>query len=266
METVIMRPFSSDMDGIAEYSVLGGRLKLKYSIKRRDVEDNRIYKLVLLSSVKPSNSPVIADTPEFKGQFAFGSKVIASATLCVKGYNAEDIDTFALVLKEDENMTLVSVGFSRLCWEVQSVATALESYTSDPALTRARNTLESLKKTANADTYRDIIGKLESLKNTLTKSDLNPHSGYEWYELYKKQIPLKISSFEHVLTDRVFDITAESGGLLLGIGNSGATALASVDEEVNPFENASDCSVRRGRFWIVGIRLKEDGQYFERLS
>jgi len=265
METVILRPFSSDMDGIVEYSTYGGRVKLKYSLKRRDTSDNRIYKLMLFSSIKPSNVPIIADTPEFKGETAFGSRTIDNGTLSINGYSAEDIDTFALTLKENGRFDIASVGFGRLSWEVMS-ASVTDDAPYDPALKRAYDLLDSQKESVDFDTYQSVIFKLNSLKKTLKKSFLNPLGSYEWYELSQSRVPLNISSFEHLLTDEVFKNTIENGtSLLMGIGDDGAVAFCAADTDTNPFENALDCTVRRGRFWLVGVRLKDDGQYFERL-
>ncbi len=254
METVIMRPFKKNITGAVEYISLGNTLKLRYSISMEEKSDAGICKLMLMSSLRPSNPPVVADTTEFKGKTAWGEATISESSLAFCGYKSVDIDTFVLYEKEQE--CILSVGFGRLFWDVGR--SFYQNGVTDPAVLRAREIADRIPQNADWEAYHNAIMSVNKLRTELQSTSKKPLSRLEWFVMAEDKLPTDISSLCHLLPGTVFDICTE---VLIGFGREQTMTLAAKAHD-NPFENASDCSVFADGYWFVSVKLAPEGQYF----
>lgn len=265
METIILKPFHCDITGVVEYLQVGTGLRVKYNVKRNE-EDKFIYKLMALSSMRPDNKPVIADTLEFVGCYAFGERYIYETDAALWGYELRDIDTFVLAQKLDRGYTLAGAGFARLSWDVEKALSDFDKAKSDPALCRADELYMSYKGSEDREACENVLMEISKKKKMLRVSQYIPMEGYEWYELADCEPPVDISSYRHVLTSTVKQqITASGIPLLYGVGDGGMTAFA-VKSREEVFDNASDCSIQAGDFRVVGVLFTSEGQFFARLK
>ena len=252
-----MRPFHRDIDGIVEYAVYNGRLKIGYTLNCKSEYSDGIYKLLLMSSVKPFNPPVIVHTPEFKGSVAWGERIIDESTLALSGYYAHEVDTFALVHK-DSHIT-ASAGFDRLTWDISSSVTSDNDR--DRTLIRAEAVIKSDIQISNPDAYKETLKELNSFKKTLSVMECGPIDSYEWYSMADDSFP-RISSFNHLLAPlKKFGKCMRE--VIVGFTGSLDIAFA-VAMRDNPFENSEDCSIYENGYWISAVRLAPEGQYFLR--
>ena len=258
METVIMRPFQKNITGAVEYISLGRSLKLRYSISTEEKFDLGICKLMLMSSLKPSNPPVVADTTEFKGKTAWGEVTVGENSLSFCGYNPSDIDTFVLFGKEQG--CILSVGFGRLFWDVYG--SIGQKGTADPSVIRAREIADRIPQNADWEAYHNAIMSVNKLRTHLEDTTKNPLSGFKWFVMAEDKLPTNISSLCHLLPHEVFDVCTE---VLIGFDGEQTMVLAA-KSDANPFENAADCSVFSSGYWFVSVRLAPEGQYFVKLN
>ncbi len=267
MQTVILKSVSSDISGVIEYTPCPDCIRLSYNLSREEKDKKSILKLLLLSSQKPTNMPVIADTAEFDILHAFGKAKVSKATLAYNGYYIDDIDTFCVVEKSSSMPKLVAVGYVNLLWNTADGIKRLFDDEKSTALTRGELLLKSIKKPPkDKNAYLDIIKSLGEYIKSMKKSTALSKGGYDWYEMNSTTAPLNISAYCHLLyVPKVREAFLNEKCLLLGIKTGGKTALAIKTKGENPFVNADDCAVRQGDFWVVGVEFKEDGQYFVRV-
>lgn len=259
METVIMRPFQKNITGAVEYIYLGNALKLRYSISMEEKSDFGICKLMLMSSLRPSNPPVVADTMEFKGKTAWGEVTISENSLAFCGYNPSDIDTFVLFGKEQES--ILSVGFGRLFWDVYG--SIGQKGIADPSVMRAREIADRIPQNTDWEAYHSAIMSVNKLRCDLQKAPQKPLLvGFDWFVMAEDKIPIDISSLVHLLPHEIFDICTE---VLIGFDGEQTIVLAA-KSDANPFENAPDCSVFSKGYWLVSVKLAPEGQYFVKLN
>lgn len=258
METVIMRPMEKNITGAVEYTPLGRSLKLRYSISKDDTDEAGICKLMLLSSLKPSNPPVVADTMEFKGKTAWGEVTISENSLAFCGYYPSDIDTFILFQKEQKSV--LSAGFGRLYWDV--CRRICQDIPLDPAVLKAKEIADRIPQNVDYEAYQNAIMSVMKLRSELQTTSQNPISSFEWFVMAEYKLPNGISSLCHLLPPEVFDVI---GKVLVGFDGEQTIVLAA-KSDTNPFENALDCSVFSNGYWLVGVRLTPEGQYFVKLD
>jgi hypothetical protein len=268
LQTVILKSISSDISGVIEYTPSPDCIRLSYNLSREEKDKKTILKLLLLSSQKPANMPMIADTAEFDILHAFGKAKISKAALAYNGYYIDDIDTFCVVEKGKSAPRLVAVGYVNLLWNTGESIKRLFKDEKNNALTRGELLLKSIKKPPkDKNAYLDIIKSLGEYIKNKKKSTAIPIDDYKWYEMEDITAPLNISAYCHLLyVPKVKDAFLKEGCLLLGIKIGGKTALAIKTKGENPFVNAEDCAVKQGDFWVVGVEFKEDGQYFVRIK
>ncbi|MBQ8588767.1 MAG: hypothetical protein IJ454_05180 [Clostridia bacterium] len=266
MEAIILKPFHCDITGVVEYLQIGTRLKLKYNVKRESEEDKSIYKLMALSSMRPDNKPVVADTLEFIGCHALGQRYIDETDAALSGYELRDIDTFVLAQKTDSGYRLAGAGFARLSWDAEKALSDFDKPRYDPALCRADELYRSYRGSEDREAYEDVLMEISRKKKLLRASQYVPVEGYEWFELTDCEPPINISSYRHILTSSVGEHATASGvPLLYGVGDDGMTAFA-VRSRAEVFDNASDCSIQAGDFNVVGVLFTSEGQFFARLK
>ncbi len=258
METVIMRPFQKNITGAVEYISLGRSFKLRYSISMEEETEAGICKLMLMSSLKPSNPPVVADTTEFKEKTAWGETEISENSLSFCGYNPSDIDTFVLFGKEQG--CILSVGFGRLFWDVYG--SIGQKSIADPSVIRAREIADRIPQNTDWEAYHNAIMSVNKLRSHLQSTPKKLLSGFEWFVMAEDKLPTDISSLVHLLPHEIFDICTE---VLIGF-NEEQTMVLAAKSDANPFENASDCSVFGNGYWFVSVKLAPEGQYFVRLN
>ncbi len=266
MEAVILRAFHCDMTGVAEYLCTDTKLRIRYNIKLKDGCIDDIYKLMVLSSVRPDNLPIIADTPEFSGCHAIGERFISQNDAALLGYELRDMDTFAVVKKTEGRYELAAAGFARLSWDVDRALSGLGGSRNDPALQRACELSEAYRGNEDNEAYQKVLLEIDRIKKILKPAKHSPIADYEWYELADAEPPIAITSYRHILTDAAANqIKASGEPLLYGIGSCGMTAFAAKTTAM-PFDNVLDCSVRHGDFVVAGILFTAEGQFFARLE
>ncbi len=268
LQTVILRTMNYSLGGVVEYTVLGDSLKVSYNLNRKSEKQNPILKLVLMSSQRPFNTPVIADTIEFDRLDASGNKLIGIQELSLKGYNASDIDTFAVVSKENGSAVVAAVGFSGLLWDVSQSVKNMFASPRDFALVRGELLLKKIKRPVeDEEAFKRTVEELEALKSALNTSLTFPCPNYAWYDLTELRAPLEVSSYKHLLyVPEVYEAFIDEKILLFGIGEGGRSAFALRTTGANPFVNADDCAVKYGDYWVVGVCFAPDGQYFEKIQ
>jgi len=268
MQTVILKGMSSLITGVVDYSFLGDCIRVNYSICANSKENLPICKIVLLSSHRPFNRPVIADTLEFIKGTATGEVHINQNTLSYNGYNINDMDTFCVIEKDGKRIKPIAVGYQNLLWNIQTSLDNMTKEDKTAPLARGELLLQSIKKKPrDENSYRKLIEEIESFAKALNRSTYIPVQDYEWYDLAEIKAPLGISAYCHILyVPEVADAFEKEGTLLFGIKNGGKSALAIKCRGENPFVNVWDCAARCGEFWVVGIEFKEDGQYFSRIK
>ena len=253
-----------------DYNMQDGGLFISYNIRARFVPQGHVYKLYALCSSKPGNQPLVIDTPEFCIDEAAGKKRFSKQCLLEQNLFADEIDTFVIADKNlsDNTQRVIATGFERDSWNVDLVFENAKITVESP-LERAAEVLEKIKsRTARSDAslckyWRDAVNM--SCQNT-PRSKNCPSDKYEWYSFANIIPPVELGAYEHILfcarTVRAF---AKNKEYLFGVGEGGHTAVALREECINPFENADDCAVKIGDYYVVGVYLGNDGQYFERV-
>ena len=255
MQTVILKSYDEKIHAVAEFAVSSAEVKLKFSV--RGLNTPGIHKLFLMSSLKPSNEPVIADTLELKDGAYFMERSLTLGDVAYRGYYPTDMDTFVVARKDGNSYFAEAVGFSRLSWDVYISLEAV-SKKGIPAYSPCESTQYS-------DVCKEVLEEIENFCSKAPKSRDVPIDGMEWYVIEK--LPADVSAYRHILTPKAKNMIKSDGfPLLFGIQREGLTAFAHKSYVSNPFENADDCTVKSGDYYIVGIRFKADGQYFERID
>lgn len=272
VQTLMLEAADICTGGFVQYRESRGGLSVDFGVNFK-CACRDIYKLCALSSRKPFNKPVVADTLEFCGETAQGSRHISAESLASSGYSCEDIDTFVIVKKQSDGSwgETVSRCFKNLVWDTEGAfKIPSDDYIVKNPVERARQALKSVKKlTAGSACGADKIWieKVRQAASCLRESSEPLPEGYRWYisEDIRPAVPL--SAYRHLLFVTEFMHNFDRNGYwLFGIGPQGHTALAAKADGCNPFINAADCAVKIGGYWTVGVYLGEDGQYFERVK
>ncbi len=258
METIILKALENDIDAVVEFAASDGGVRVKYSLRAKN---GFIYKLIMQSSVKPSNEPVIVDTPDIESGTACGDRTISKSALLLKGYNAGDMDTFSLVCKKNDAYRPVAVGFYRLAWAFDRNVFFNDEPCVDETLKKASEVLGNIKKPVSADSHSYAVDVIANFARSLKPIPVSPLPDFKWYDFICRDYPKDISAFAHITAQIPPD-----AHMLFGVGKEGLTALA-LDKKTNlVFNNVSDCITEKNGYYIVGILFMEDGQYFARLD
>lgn len=256
METVILKPYDEKIHAVAEYFAFSDGIKIKFSVRGLGVPG--MHKLFLMSSLKPANNPVIADTLELKNGACFLERTLSLGDVAYRGYYPEDIDTFVLAVREGNKYIPEAVGFSRLLWDVGLSFGKTEGIPGSSLL--------KVNKAPHNDAYYEVLKEIDDFCSSAFRSDECPVEGMDWYIANEKIPPVDVSAYTHLLTPNAVQMIQSDGfPLLFGVQKEGLTAFAHKSFGSNPFENADDCTVKRGDYYIVGVRFKSDGQYFEKI-
>ncbi len=265
MEVVIISPFAADADGVVEYFIKDEKLCIRYSLNCRDsFKQGRLW---AMSASKPGNMPFCIDFPRFAGECASGSRDISSVELGVLGYLPGDIDTFALTYGFGTSVHIGAIGYRYLKWNISySIGRILKNENKNPVSNAAELLCRLKKPSVDSSYYRALQKSVMALGQKLPKCNQSPLAGYEWYHFKGEVYPLNISIYKHLTqTSQEAFCRDFQKRLLFGVGGNGHTALACKTNGANPFENAADCAVKTGCFWVVGVWLNFDGQYFEKI-
>lgn len=259
MQTLILKSYDEKILAVAEYLISSSGINIKFSV--RGLNFPGIHKLLLMSSLKPGNEPVIADTLELKDGTCFLERTVTSGDIAYKGYYPGDIDTFVLAGRDGNRYFSEAVGFLRFFWNVDlSLKRLSDGVVPSYAFEQSRHLQHS-------GVCSGIMEEIEEFCSAALRSPDVPMECMEWYVLEKMCPPIDISAYRHILTPEAVNMMKSDGSpLLFGIKKEGLTAFAHKSLGSNPFENADDCTVKVGDYYIVGIRFKEDGQYFERID
>lgn len=274
METLIFDAFIGNVSGFTEYYTTDGSIYITYNIKSDIGLENEIFKIYALSSKKPFNKPVIADTLEFKSGIAGESRRISRSSLEQNGFSDSDIDTFAVV-KIDTNgnaEAVIAACFASLKWDIAGAFLNKSEMNiakiKDPA-ERGREVLESIKeRTKTKDPAAQMLWLtiLSDAVRSMKKSDISPVQGYEWYISEDIRPPVELSAYKHLLfVTEVMTEFDRQGFYLFGVKGRSHTAVAIKSDGFNPFVTASDCAVKIDDYFTVGVYLAPDGQYFEKI-
>lgn len=257
METFILKNLKDGISAVVDYYPKYDSIKTVYNIR---CTDSGIYKLVAMSSLKPSFEPMIVDTPEFKNSFAQGNREITSRDSSYKGYRLSDIDTFVLAQKTPEGFLPVAVHFCRLAWDFGANEFFLPSFQTEESIRRAQKVLDSIKTASDSAVFDKYVQKLNFFKTLFKKSHLSPLDSFEWYEVCCKSHIEGISAYRHALGQLDKKIS-----FLWGVKDDGITALA-VKSDLNfSFPNVSDCVIKCNDYYVVGVVFRKEGQYFAKI-
>lgn len=271
MNTLLFEETDICNGGFIEYGARHGGLFLKYSIKFK-INTDSIFKLVALSSEKPFNVPIVADTIEIKNLSADSQREISHETLVRHGYLADDADTFVLVQKCPDGSwgTVATRCFGGNVWNADNVFEAgLTTVMQTPAQ-RGKQILNSIKELTKCRTPQTAKKWAEAASlaaSSMEKAQEAPVAGYEWYISHDIRPPVALSAYRHLLyVAPVINCFERYGAYLFGLAGGGRTALAVRSDGANPFINADDCATKVENWWVVGIYLGDDGQYFEKIQ
>lgn len=258
VETVILKTFEDDLTAVIDYCVNSSVMKISYNIKTKA---QGIYKLLVFSSFKPACEPLVADTLEFLHQCAHSAREITTSEAAYKGYYLNDLDTFALVVKDPDGFRCVGVHFCRLAWDLSNNAFFIPKSRPDESIERAKKALNSIKDLSTEEIYNEYIGRLKYFETVFKKTSLVPLESFDWYEVPDKTAICSITSYRHALAE-----LSSNTPFLWGVGKDGITALAVKNDLNFTFSNVSDCVQLTGGYYIVGVLFSKDGQYFAKIK
>ncbi len=266
MNTVILRPMALDVDGVVEYYIKNSSLTVRYNVNSN--ESKEILRFVALSSRKPANMPLKLDVPVFDGGSASGKKTLSLSDAAHSGYNLGDIDTFALIFEEKTNTKIASAGFASLHWNISYYASRSLGRENTNPTKKAEKLLSRIKKKPVSDEeYDNVLRYVKYAFSKYNQSELIPNSEYKWYNFDCWENPIQLSSVKHLIyTEEFTKAYQDSGICLIGTNGIDRIAIAMKTDDKNPFVTADDCSTKENGFWLTGILLKKDGQYFERIE
>ena len=146
----------------------------------------------------------------------------------------------------------------------------------DDSLIRAQKTLNSLKKSYEPDIAKKIIENISARTSIYNEIKLPILYDFKWFAVDNKYEFFGLSGIEHLM---------QSEGCTQGNFNNNlwffgaasderiyAVAVKCNESALNPLTNASDCVVKYTVpdsdyvYYVVGILVLDDGQYFCRLS
>ena len=140
-------------------------------------------------------------------------------------------------------------------------------------LDEAQKLLDKMKDAPSKDKAREITNGIKEKICTLKKETLPFLPDFEWYRVENTRETFSLSAIRHIVFSPPFMQNFEiSGCWFIGYNeknNIFALSIKSKASLTNPMENALDCCVsfdgEGEKYYVVGIGLYDDGQYFVRL-
>lgn len=158
----------------------------------------------------------------------------------------------------------------------QNVKTSIASTdeSEDPALVRAKEILGGLGSADYSCEANEYISSVNKRINSYCEKNITEIPGFKWYIIDDIKETFNLTSVEHLIfCENFVRLFAKNGEWYFGVGEKPgvyALCIKSCSKTVIPFQNASDCTKfipvdEFCGYWIVGIGLFSDGQYFCRL-
>ncbi len=157
-----------------------------------------------------------------------------------------------------------------------SIGDNILSYPLDSAgntLDEAQKLLDKMKDTPSKNKAREISNETKEKICTLKKETLPFLPDFEWYRVENTREAFSLSAIRHIVSSPSFMRSFENSRCwFIGYSeknNVFAVCIKSKSFLPNPMENALDCCVsfdaHEETYYVVGIGLYDDGQYFVRL-
>ena len=195
------------------------------------------------------------------GSFSENQNVLSVDKFYTLSYLAENF----IFPKNLSHFIIEADGLCKYTFYPPNINTEIE----DASLTLAKNTLESLKSQNSG--CENIPGLLASIRNSLNQYkqvSLPLMSDFSWYQVNDSRECFNLSSVNHLKESDGFNVN-----LPWFFGKSAdervyAMAVEGEKGGVNPLSNADDCTVSYvssssdRAYFVVGILLLDDGQYF----
>ena len=142
----------------------------------------------------------------------------------------------------------------------------------DKSVTRAKELLESMKKEANPQKASEAISNIKKWTSLYKQESIPALSGFSWFKIDKTGEFFNLSSIEHLIHSEDFVHHLINGTCwYLGVCSEEriyAVGCKLKENFANPFTNANDCVSKftlpdtNENFYVVGIMVLDDGQYF----
>ncbi len=140
-------------------------------------------------------------------------------------------------------------------------------------LDEAQKLLDKMKDAPSKDKAREISNEIKQKICTLKKDALPFLPEFEWYRVEDRKEGFSSSAIRHIVFSPQFMQCFEfSGCWFIGYSEKNNVFALSIKGNSylpNPMENALDCCVsfdaEKEKYYVVGIGLYDDGQYFVRL-
>ena len=156
--------------------------------------------------------------------------------------------------------------------EVFSAVVNKANITEDKSISRAKELLDSIKKDKNPQMAAEVISDIKKRTSLYTKENINVLNGFTWYKINKPGEFFMLSSIKHLIHSEGF-VHHLINGVCWYFGVCGEERIYAVGCKLegncsNPFTNADDCVSRfllpdtNEVFYVVGIMILDDGQYF----
>ena len=146
----------------------------------------------------------------------------------------------------------------------------------DLSILRAKELLNSMKKEQAPEIACEVIDNIEKRTSLYKKENIMALPEFSWYKIDNRDEFFGLSSVKHLIQSEGNISSLINGeGWYLGVcAEKRLYAVGSYRETgfPNPFTNAEDCAVRfnipsqNKDFFVVGIMILDDGQYFCRLT
>lgn len=181
---------------------------------------------------------------------------------------------YSLSYLENNNIDIHSLTSFVIENSENSVFTAVINKTDkeDKSISRAKEVLGSIKKEINPQKAAEAISNIKKRTSLYKQENIPILNGFTWFKIEKKGEFFNLSSIEHLI---------HSDGIVHHIINGTCWYLGVCSEEriyavgcrlkenfSNPFTNADDCVSKFNLpetnevFYVVGIMILDDGQYF----
>ncbi len=151
-----------------------------------------------------------------------------------------------------------------------------ESDENDASLKRARDVLGSLKEESDPQKANDVVCYIRKRTSLYRKQDIPVLPEFTWYKIDNPNEYFTLSSIEHLLcSEGYISCLVQGTAWYFGVCNENRIYAVGCKRKkglYNPFTNASDCAVEFNIpdsddvFYLVGVMILDDGQYFCRLT
>ena len=159
---------------------------------------------------------------------------------------------------------------------ISFTAKKTESEENDASLKRARDILGSLKEEPDPQKANDAVCYILQRTSLYEKVNIPVLPEFTWYKIDNPKEYFSLSSIEHLIcSEGYINCLVQGIAWYFGVCNETRIYAVGCKREkglYNPFTNASDCAIEfnisdSGEvFYVVGIMILDDGQYFCRLT